>query len=70
MVSIYTERYYQRCDNAASNTTLIENNGVPPEWGCHTIWSDPIVFHERSIPSVIAALMLTLRVNCPLEGKV
>ena len=34
---VYSKRQSQRCNNNcddASNTVLIENNGVAPEWGC------------------------------------
>ena len=38
----------QICDDA-SDTVLIENNGVAPDWGCNTFSSDIIVFNENSI---------------------
>ena len=56
----------QRC-NDASNTYLIENSGAP-EWGCNPIWSESIVFNERNVDSILAALTLTLNVNGPLPG--
>ena len=55
----------QLCDGI-SDTVLIENNGVTPEWGCNPFWMDCIVFNQSSIASVIAVLMLTLSVNEPL----
>ena len=45
----------QLCKDA-SDTVLIENNGVTPEWGCNPFLSDSIVFNEISIPSVMAEL--------------
>ena len=42
--------------NDASNTGLIENNGVTPGWGCNPFSIDCIVFNESSIASVIAEL--------------
>ena len=53
-----------RCDDAC-NAVLIENNGVAPEWVCKPFSSDSTVFSENRIPSVIAALTLTLGVNGP-----
>ena len=43
----------QLCDDT-SDTVLIENNGVAPEWGCKPYLSDSIIFSENSITSVIA----------------
>ena len=40
----------------ARNAVLIENNGDPPEWGCNPFLSDPIVFNEKKISSMIAEL--------------
>ena len=60
--SIYTEHQYQCCDDA-SDTSLIENIGVAPEWGCNQIWSNSIVINEISITIVITALTLTLNVD-------
>ena len=45
----------QLCDDT-SNTVLIENNGVTPEWGCNPFSSDSIVFNENSMASVITVL--------------
>ena len=45
----------QLCDDA-SDTALIENNGVTAEWGCNPFSSDFIVFNESSIASVITQL--------------
>ena len=55
---------WQLCDDA-SNTVLIENNAVAPELVLQPISSNSIVFNEKSITSVIAALTLTLGVNGP-----
>ena len=44
---VYTERQCQRCDDA-SDTALIENNGMTP------IWSNFIVFNKNSIASIDA----------------
>ena len=41
----------QLYDNA-SDTVLIENNGVVPEWGCNP-FRVTLVFNENSITSVI-----------------
>ena len=55
----------QLCDDA-SDTVLIENNGVAPKRVATPIWSDSIVFNENSIASVITELLtLTLGVNGP-----
>ena len=37
-----------------SNTVLIENNGVAPDWGCNPILSNSILFNENSIISINA----------------
>ena len=34
----------QLCDDA-SDSVLIENNGVTQNWSCNPILNDPIVFH-------------------------
>ena len=54
----------QLCDDA-SNPVLIENNRVTSEWGCNPFWSDCNVINQTSIPSIIAALTLTLSVTEP-----
>ena len=54
----------QLCDDA-SDTVLMQNNGVARKWVVALFRSDSIVFNENSITSVIAALMLTLGVNEP-----
>ena len=54
----------QLCDDA-TDTVLIENNGVAQKWVATPIWSDSIVFYENIIASVIAELSLTLGVNGP-----
>ena len=46
-----TSTLRQLCDDA-SDTVLIENNGVTSDWGCNYI-----VFNENSIPSVITQLL-------------
>ena len=38
----------QLCDNP-SNSLLIENNGVTPDWGCNPFSSDTVVFNEKRI---------------------
>ena len=51
-----------------SDSVLIENNGVTPEWGCNPFSSNSIVFNENNIASVIrvvTVLMLMLGVNGP-----
>ena len=65
-MNLYTERQRQRC-NEASDTALIENNGVTPKWVATPFWSDSIVFNENSIASIVTALTLRLSVNWPLE---
>ena len=52
-VPMSTMRQY--CDDT-SDTALIENNEVAPDWDCYSFWSDSIVFNESSIANVIAAL--------------
>ena len=44
----------------ASDSILIENNGVSPDWGCNPFSSDTIVFNEMKI-AVVAALTLPLK---------
>ena len=44
--------------NDASDTVLIENNGVAPDWGCNPFSSDSIIFNENSTTSVIAQAAL------------
>ena len=51
-----TSRLRQLCDDG-SDTDLIENNGVAPEWRCNLFSSDSIVFNENSITSVITELL-------------
>ena len=46
----------QLCDGA-SNTVLIENNVVVPEWGCNPFPGDFVVFGENIITSVNAELL-------------
>ena len=55
----------QLCDDAC-DSVVIEINGIAPEWVCNPFSSDPTVFHENRIVSVIAALKLTLGINGPL----
>ena len=45
----------QHCDNA-SDTSLIENNRVAPEWGCNPFLSDSTVFLKKCVTSIIAVL--------------
>ena len=47
----------------ASDSVLIESNGITPELGCNPFSSNSIVFNENRIASVIAQLLLTLGVN-------
>ena len=37
----------QLCDDA-SNTVLIENNGVAPDWSCYPFLSNSIVINENT----------------------
>ena len=39
-----------------SDTVLIENNGVAPDWGYNPFLSNSIVFNEDGIASIIAEL--------------
>ena len=43
----------QLCDDA-SDTVLVEHNGVTLDWGCNPFSSNSIVFNENSIASVVA----------------
>ena len=45
----------QLCDDA-SNSVLIEINGVIQEWACNPYSSDFILFNESSIAGVIVEL--------------
>ena len=54
----------QLCDDA-SDSDLIENNGVTPDWGCNPFSSDSLVLNENRIPTDITELTLTLSVNWP-----
>ena len=54
---VFTERQRQCCDDT-SDTSLIEYNGVAPEWGCNPFWSDSTDFNENCVASVITALTL------------
>ena len=40
----------------ASDTVLIENNGVARKWVATPFWSYSIVFNENTIASIIAEL--------------
>ena len=55
----------QQLCHEASDTAVIENNGVIPELDCNPFSSDPVVFNENSIDSVIAEFTLRLGVNGP-----
>ena len=46
---------WQLCDDA-SDTVLIENNGVARKWVAIPFWSNSVVFNDSSITSVIAEL--------------
>ena len=46
---------WQLC-NDASDSVLIENNGVVLEWGCIPLLNDSIVFNENRITSIITEL--------------
>ena len=46
---------WQLCDDP-SNSVLIENDRIAPEWGCNPFSSDSIVFNENRITSAIAEL--------------
>ena len=45
---VYTKHQYEHCDDA-SDTAVVENNGVTPEWGCNPFSSNSIIFNENSI---------------------
>ena len=49
---VYTEHQRQRCDDA-TDTALIENNGVTRKWVATPIWSHSIAFSQSNITSVI-----------------
>ena len=49
----------------ASDTALIEHNGVAQEWGCNPFWSGSTVFNQSSIAIIIAVLTFTLTVKGP-----
>ena len=55
----------KRCDDA-SNTGLIEINGVAPKLGCNPFWGS-ILFNESYVTSATTRLMLTFGVNRPLH---
>ena len=44
-----------QCCHDASDTSIIENNEVAPEWGFNPFWSNSIIFNERSVAGIIAA---------------
>ena len=46
----------QELCNDASDTVLIENNGVASEWVATPFWSDSIVFNENSVANTIPEL--------------
>ena len=56
---LYTEHQRQRCDDA-SDTGLIENNGVTPEWGCNLNLQWLNCFQSEQY---YAIAVLTLNVN-------
>ena len=52
----------------ASDSLLIENNGVTQKWVTTVFWSDSITFNEnRIIAEIVTALTLSARVNGPLQ---
>ena len=52
----------QSCGDAIyTNTGVIENNGVSPDWGCNPFSSDSISFNENRITSVITEFSLCWR---------
>ena len=55
-VHLHTKRQQQLC-NDTSNSVLIENNGVIPEWTCNPFPSDTVVFNENRIASFIPELL-------------
>ena len=61
----FIKRQRQLCDDTSDNV-LIKNNGVTPDRDCNPFLSDSIVFNRR----VVAALMLMLGVNGPLEKRI
>ena len=46
----------QQLSDDISNTVLIENNGVAPDWSCNPFSSDTVVFNEKRITSIITGL--------------
>ena len=57
---VYTKRQpstLRQLRDDASDTVLVENNGVAPEQDCNPFSSGSIVFNEKSIGSVIAELL-------------
>ena len=61
-----SESTLQQLCNNTSNTSLIENNGITPEWGCNTFSSDPIVTGRNEV--VAKAIFLHLFVNFFTRG--
>ena len=71
--SVCTKRQRQRCHNSvmsddASNSVLIENNGVTPEWGCNPFSSDFIVFNDNRITRVITRVVADASCKRALKG--
>ena len=46
----------QQLCKEASNTVIIENNGVPWKYVATPFWSNPIVFNKNNIASIIPEL--------------
>ena len=55
-VSLASSQSCRSINDDVSDTVLIENNGVAPEWDCNLFLRHSIVVNENSIPSVIAEL--------------
>ena len=55
---LYNDRQRQHSVNVVMmlGTSLIENNGVAPEWGCNTFWSDSVVLNERNVAVAVLAI--------------
>ena len=62
---VYTERERQCCDSVMMMLKLIILLSLK-QWSHFRMGLQPIVFNQCSIASMIAALTLTLGVNCPL----
>ena len=69
MVHLHQASMRRQLGYDASDSVLIENNGVTPDWDCNQFSSDTDVFNENRIASIITELSqcwtLTLDVNDP-----